>query len=535
MNPLQRFGVFLANRLGGSTFAHDWGASGFAPEGEKKPRNPADAIGDPLRSLTLETVRNDYRLKINRGDLAFPTWALHEALRTLPIIGNYERMFCDAVAGMDWEIKHVEGSDEKKVLDQEKTLRKAYNGLDVPEVIAHLARANLYGYSVMTRRGTKLEPLDWWNILRHGLNGGWYWNPSARSQVLREDMPAGDVTPIETGVSVIREVRNPCLLEYLAIYLSARENEAYWDRFNERRSWNQVVLRLAAAPKGKELEYTGAAENIARGRPGWISKGASDNPTEIHWPPAQPDPQNFKERLLYLDAQACKVLFGSSLIANTAPDSGTLAGGAHSETAQRRIQAVALDISLELQRQYDAAVLREAGLLAEGEEPAVYFELVDRNTVDPDKEIAWTGTLAAAGYRRDVEELSGRTGMTLTEAPAQPIPGQGFAPMLPNRSGRLGDLKNRTPAEALRDLGERVAVARLAEWDAPARVLFERLAKRIEEGEWTPAALEKLQADIDALTVDDVTNPDALADFLERAMAGAMVEAVEDKTRVVQP
>jgi hypothetical protein len=527
MNPLRRFGNYLANRLGGSTFAHEWGSSGAAPSGEKKPRNPADAIGDPLRSLTLDHVRNDYRLKLNRGDMPVPTWALHEALRTLPIIGNYERMFVDAVSGMDYAIKTAPDADEAKAKEQEAALKKAYDGVNVPNVISHLARANLYGYSIMTRTGTKLEPLDWWNILRHGLHGDWYWNPSARSQVLREDMPAGDVTAVDLSAAVVREVESPCILDYLTIYLSARENEVYWDRYNERRSWNQVVLLLGAAPKDKVAEYTSAAEQIAGGRPGWLAKGPADNPTQVQWPPSQPDPQNFKERLNYLDAQACKVLFGSSLIANTAADSGTLAGSAHSETAQRRIQAVALDVSVQLQRQYDAAVLREAGLLAEGESPLVYFELVDRKTVDPAEEIDWTAKLSTAGYRRDVEELSERTGMTLTEAPAQPQPGQGFAPMFPNRSGRLGILRNAAPADAVRAIGEAAAVKQLAQWDAPARVLFERLAKRIEEGEWTPDALAKLQADIDALTVEDVTNPDALANFLERAMAGAMVEAVE--------
>ena len=90
---------------------------------------------------------------------------------------------------------------------------------------------------------------------------------------------------------------------------------------------------------------------------------------------------------------------------------------------------------------------------------------------------------------------------------------------------------NRTPAESMRALSESVAVRQLARWDSPARLLFERLAKRIEEGAFDEKALDKLQAQIDALTPEDVSNPDALADFLERALAGAIVQGVRDSTK----
>jgi hypothetical protein len=518
----------ILNRFVGDGLEWTTGPSGaVAPPGEAKPTNPADALGDPLRSLTLDRIRFDYRLRLTRGDLSIVSWALHEALRIVPIIANYERIWTDSLAGMDWAIKTTPDADEAKAEKQADALRAAYDRLDVPEVVRHLARANLYGFSVLQRNGAKLDPLDWWNIHRRGHAGEWLWNPRSRQVYLRGDQPVPpDMAPLEDVV--VREVENAAILEYLEIYLSASENAKYWDRYNERRSWNQVVLLTGSVPKDRIGEFEAAAKAIAEGRSGYLAKGSPENPTEVHYPGATSDPTNWQARLRHLDEQACKVLFGAPLIANAEGGSGTLAGSAHADTARKRIQGAALDISATMQRQYDTAVLTEAGLLPEGETPLVYWELVDRRAVDPEQEIKWTAQLAAAGYRRDVEELSERTGITLTEAPTQPQADAGRAPTLPPREGGLGRLfANREPEAVAGGIRDRIGLRRLAAWDAPVREYMEKLVADLDDGAFDEAALDRLENAIRAMP-PDLPDAEALAKFLEQAMAGAVVQAVAD-------
>jgi hypothetical protein len=223
-----------------------------------------------------------------------------------------------------------------------------------------------------------------------------------------------------------------------------------------------------------------------------------------------------------------------------APGTGTLAAGAHSSTAKDRVSAAALSISYAMSRQFDRRILVEAGLLEPGESPAVYFELIDRRVVDPAAEVDMTVKLAGAGYVRDPAQLQERSGVTVEfrgggggvspgAAPA-PAPAPGKAAPGGKGSGLLpaaGLFQNRSPAASVRALGERTAIQQLAAWDAPARLLFSRIADRIEAGDYSEEALARLQEEMARLSIDDVSAPDALAGFLERALAGAVVGAVK--------
>lgn len=504
----------------------------FVAQTSDKGANPQDRIGDPIRYLTATDVDHTYRQKINRGELSIPTWGLHEALRISPLLGNYVRLWCGSLSSLDWSIKTGAGAEgkESQAEAQATALEKAYNGIDITGVVEHLALADLYGYSHLARAGSKVEPLNWWAFARDGLYGNWFYNPDLLITDGRR--PVG-IEPMKPEAYITREATG-CLLEYLRLFLRVNEIERYWDSNLEKESRRQVVVIPGQGLDQKDADdFRTAAEKIAQGESGCLAPGSGDKITQVTYPPESRGLPYYENRLKMLEEWACKALFGSSLIANTESGSGTLAGGAHSETARRRIAGAAMSISSAMQRDFDTRVLREANLLADGESPLVYFELSERRAVDPDKEVTWTATLAAAGYKRDVAELSERTGMTLTEAPPQNSNQQGREPMLqPPASGLGRYFSNSSPAAVVGAIRETIGAKRLAAWDKPLREYIEKLLTDLESGDLDAAALDKLETAIEAMPAD-LLDAEALAKYLEQAMSDAMVKAVEAEAKAV--
>jgi hypothetical protein len=425
--------------------------------------NPQERLGDPLAALRPETIDRDYRNRINRGELAIPTWALHEALRLLPLLANYVRLWTDALTGLDWNIKTVDGSDEGSAKAQADALRSAYEGLDVTGTVSHLALANLYGYSGLAKHPGKLEPLNWWNFARVGLYGEWKWNPDLRVV----DGKSGSLQDIDPAQYVIREVEGNCLLEYLRIYLRASAVEGYWDGNLEKESRRQVVIIPGQGLSDSDAEkFKAAAVDIMLGRSGALAAGTGDKTTQAVFPPESRGLPYYENRLKMLDEWACKALFGAPLIANTAPDSGTLAGNAHQDTAAKRIVAAAAHISATLQEQFDRGVLEAAGLLRPGEKALAYFELAPEEQKDPAEQVDQAVKLAAV-FQLDPAEWSERLGVKLAAKAAPP-------PMEDGADGPFDGLENWDPSQPREEDGQFA--------EAPDRISAEDADKLLDAG-----------------------------------------------------
>lgn len=495
---------------------------------EENPRNPQDKLGDPITRLTPENVDRDYRSRINRGELAMPTWALHEALRLTPILGNYARLWVDSITGFDWTIKQVPDPERKpgqqetphdlRAKQQATALKARYEMLNVNEAVEHLALGNLFGFSALAKHPGKLEPINWWNMARVGLFGPWFYNPRLRVQDGR-NLPHED--QVDRSKFIIREVGNGCLLEYLRLFLRIKDVEAWWDDNLEKESRRQVAIVVPGSVTDADTMEVlkSAAQNLSRAKSGIVSGGSSrDDAPSVIFPPESRGLPFYENRIKLLDEWACKALFGAPLIANSAPDSGTLAGNAHSDTSKRRIYGAAAHISSTMQQQFDIEVLREAGLLSPGETPLAYFDLIDRETIDPGKEIEWTTLLKQGGFDRDPAELSERTGMTLTKSAAAPAHGP-----LPFFNRHCGDLLNRAADE----------VGVPPEWLQPVRDLLNEIAEKAEDkklSEQELAAYVKAAA----LRVPELfgeMDVEAFAKMLEGIMGAAAVEGVRDALR----
>lgn len=468
--------------------------------------DPTDRLGDPLASLKAWTIDSDYRRRVNRGELAMPTWALHEALRICPMLGNYARLWCDSIGRLDWSIKTADAGQQAE--RQAKALRKAYEDINVTQAIRHLALGNIYGYSVLVRHN--VEPINWWNVARDGLYGAWKYNPELRLM----DGQHGRLEDMASGDYIIREVEHGCLLEFLRIYLRVSEIESYWDGNLEKESRRQVVVVPGQLSASDVAAFKQAATDIMLGRSGTLAGGTGDKRTEVVFPPESRGLPYYENRLKMLDEWACKCLFGAPLVANTAPDSGTLAGNAHADTATTRIMGAAADISAVMQEQFDKIVLEQAGLLQPGESPLAYFQLATKEQADPEKEIDWTLKLHQAGIERDVDELAERTGMKLAPAPASTQPKDYFPDGMMNRAAE--------------------AIGVPDSWLGPVRGLINEIADKVPAeitADYLQSVLDEVKKRLPELFAEmDIK---AFADVLEQGMSDAALEGVRDAVRKV--
>lgn len=489
--------------------------------GPDETRQPNVTLSDPLQNLKPEHIETYYRRHLNNGDMKIPTWCLHEAARVLPMLGDKMRFWRAAVSGLDWTINLADAETETALAEkQAAALRKAYDRLNIREAVGHLALARFYGFSVLAVGANRLEPLNWWNWRRDGLYGDWFYDP--KLNLVRSDkLPAEARMNPETHI--LREVENNLLLEALRVYLRAQSVENWWDKNLEQESQRQVVVVTpehvpSEGPDGASFKT--AAERIAKGGSGYMPFG-----TQIIYPPASRGLPFYEQRLAGLDAQLTKALTGSMLTMLTAPGSGTLAGNAHAETLQTVIVGEAAEISECFNRQFDEPLLKRAGLLAEGERALAYFALVPRRQADPAQEVALTAQLSAAGYRRSVEQLAEATGYDLTEAAPVGVPDVGTPDGEDFQTAAR--FVNRTAGATAEAIREGVAVRRLGAWDAPVREWFERLAQKLGGGSHVDAEfLNRVEAALDAMP-PDLPDAEALARFLEQAMAGALVEGAQ--------
>jgi phage gp29-like protein len=165
-----------------------------------------------------------------------------------------------------------------------------------------------------------------------------------------------------------------------------------------------------------EAVFLAAAQAVAEGGSGALPAGSSYAPnTSDKGRGADP----FETHLDYWSKKLVLVGTNGLLTMLTESGSGTLAGGAHSDTFQTLARSDARQISEIIQRQLVEPYLRAA---YPGRPIAAYWQLAYRDEVDASQVVADAATLFAAGYQIDQAELGEKTGYTLRPAPVAAPP-----------------------------------------------------------------------------------------------------------------
>jgi phage gp29-like protein len=385
---------------------------------------------NPLRNLTIARAVSLFDAS-QRGEFADLQWTYRFIeRRDEDLIALMERRG-SAILQMDWNIKIVDEDtavrrgiafDESLAEDQARALRSAYERIkNLYVAIEHLAMAAFREFAICQLQdgdraaapgeANHIECLNGWNIVRDGLSGDWYWNAEAR-QVPVQSLSAAD--RIDPEFCLIREWPRPldeiALLKFIRSNLS-RKN---WDAFVEiygLPAW--IVIMPPSVPSGKEAEYLAAARAIAEGQPGALPPGSdakcADQPRGVN---------PFRDHLQYLTEKLVLAGTGGLLTMLSAPGSGTLAGSAHMEAFNIVARGEARKISEIFQAQFDARVLASG---FEGKPTLAYFELAANEEQDVGEILDHAVKIKQAGGQVDWEEMSEKTGYTLTAAP-EPAP-----------------------------------------------------------------------------------------------------------------
>lgn len=491
--------------------------------GKMKSMNSWRTQYNPLRGLTIQRAVSLLEQGM-RGDLADLQWTYEFIEQTdADLLALVERR-TSALCEMDWNIKTVAeefaGYNKKLAQDQTDELRAAYDRIDnLYEALEHLEMAAFRGFSIVQPHPDKagniihLECLDHWNFVRDGRYGPWGWNPEAKS-VSFSSIAAENI--LDAQEFIIREVRRPVDRIALIKFVRANLSEKDWDAYIEIYGIPAVFIILPKdIPDDKKTEYRDAAEAAAEGRGGSLPNG-SDVKTLNEVRGVQP----FDARLKYLSEKLVLAGTGGLLTMLTEAGSGTLAGGAHSDTFKTIARKEARVISELFQRKIDQKILDEK---FPGKPRLAYFAIAAEEEQDIGDIVTHFQGLAQAGLQVDPEDASERTGYKLTLRPA----GENPPAINRDRGAKILAMNRETVSEAVAEKVnkrlETFAIDQLAEAMgedfAPVRNrIAEALA--IEDDQQMLEALSKVREDIPGLLLQMCRDPKAQKVLEETITAG---------------
>jgi phage gp29-like protein len=442
---------------------------------------------NPLRGLTLSRAVQLAEAYF-RGEMADLQWTYFWIEQTDPDLLALIECRLGRLLEMDYHIKVAEDADEKLATEQQDYLRGRFDAIDnLYEGVEHFGMAPFRGFAhcekwISGGELTHLEIVDQWNAIRDGMYGAWKYNPEARNTTFRA-LPEENV--MEPEAFLFRQVRRP--INRIALFKFVRSNlsDKDWDGFNEIYGIpGGVVIGPSNVPEGKEADYESAAQEIAEGGSGYLPNGSDYKPNV-----APRGSQPFKERLDHLSEKLVLAGTGGKLTMLTESGSGTLAGGAHAEVFEQIAKGDARRISETFNKQLVETWLNEK---FPGQPHVAYFELAANEEADVGQIVEHAAKLSQAGFLMDAEQLSEKTGYTLTVKPAAPLalPGAPAGEPITNRAsaaaaGRAA-LFNANAAKA-------ISGAQLA----AVRPLLQRLAAldATPEADFA-AAVAKLKADL---------------------------------------
>lgn len=488
---------------------------------------------NPLRGLVMARVVCLLE-EGERGEYADLQWLYRFVEKRDAVLRSLIKRRRAALQKLDWEIKIVaelpEGATDAMAEAQKKTLREAYDFIDnLREAISFLALAEFRGYAHVQKHYADgavrhLECLPQWNWVRDGMNGDWFYNPEAR-HVSAELLAQNEDNIIDPRDFIIREDEMPIDEIGAVAFMRKNLSQKDWDAFVEIFGIpGCVVIGPPNVPVEKEGDYQAAAESVAEGASGYLPNGSD---AKFATEPRGANP--FKE---HLDQQNSDLVLAGTGGKLTMLNEPTGLGSGQSETHDDAFDDLAIEeagvISELFQKQFDAAVLAEHHA---GEPVLAYFELCAKDEQDVTELATQVQTFSNAGFEADAEELTEKTGLTLTKKEPLELgpggPGRPGGAGVPPASLRPGvppeRITNRTsPATDL----QRLAIA-FADDLQPIRLRLERILD-IEDETILRSRLEAFRAELPQLLKDINADP-AAAGTLEQllqsaALAGARQE-----------
>ena len=291
------------------------------------------------------------------------------------------------------------------------------------------------------------EVIEPWNLCRPVRRGPWLYNAEASATPTR-------LEAFVPGSVIIREAM-PIDLPAMYLISSLHHSVHSWDGFLEVFGIPNIFMEMPpATPQDKAQEFDAVVQRLIGEGRGTVPNGAKFHTVET----SKDNSQSFEARYKVCREAIITLATGGLLTVGTAPNSGTLAGNAHSESFSRLCAASARGISSAINRQFVRRVLTEA---FPGQPMLVQFELAPEPIDDRKQMAELLSALNAAGWAPSAETVSEmmnfevqRTQQPPTAPNTQvpPVMNRGDAPGSESPSGRF--LRRGDSASEEEDSGE---------------------------------------------------------------------------------
>ena len=366
---------------------------------------------NPLRGLNMSRLTAMQEAG-ERGQYADLQWLYYYMERSDAMIHSVIQRRRAALLSLDWDIRIVsQAQDSPLAQEQANFLRMVYDNIDnFREAVAFLFTGFFRGFAHLEKHWgsngliERLEPVEQWFWLRDGLFGDWEYNPGANPGTLRGEQINSDDFIIHECAALDRILS--------VLYLRKNLSQRDWDSYLSVYGIPSIFLvGPPNVPDDKQKEYQSIAEQILSDGRGFLP-----HESDIKFVNGGGDKPPFQEQIKYLDEQITIAATGGILTMLAESGSGTLAGGAHQDTFLQIAKADAVTLAGVLQNAIDVPLLQQH---FPGQPVQAYFEFSPNLTQETRQVVQDALLLKAAGLEVKPEEISEKTGYTLTALPAQ--------------------------------------------------------------------------------------------------------------------
>ena len=419
---------------------------------------------NPLRGLTFPRMTSLLEAG-ERGTYADLQWCYHFLERSDPMIFSVLQRRRAALLDCDWDIRQVTPGmgavrhagrqlrvkgpvDAVLAAEQVDCLRGVYDGIEnFYDAVGFLFTGVSRGYAHLEKHYgpvgeiVKLEPVEQWFLVRDGMFAPWEYNPNAVSGKRRgvtinaDNFLILETTPLNRMLSLL----------YLRRTLAQRDWDAYLDLYGIPPVF---LIGPPNAVGEKEKEYQAIAEDLMSNGRGYLPNGADikfANAGNAGKPP-------YRDMLDYTDRQITLIGTGGLLTMLTESGSGTLAGGAHSDSFMQIARGDASLIGGVFQRSIDLPVLSAN---FPGQPILAYFEFAPAAHGEASVVAQDVAALAAAGFKVDPAQVSEKTGYREIEGGAADpaVPPVAGAPVATSVTAAPGGVRAAVGGGDLRNAG----------------------------------------------------------------------------------
>lgn len=459
---------------------------------------------NPLRGLTMIRAVG-YLEEGERGAYADLQWLYRFIEKRNATLRGGKRSLLSAITEMGWDIKTVEekrlpkGYTKAQAEAQATELRSAYDAItNLEEALEFLGLAEFRGYSHLEmieghvpgwldgKPGiVELRPVEQWYWCREGRNGDWVYNDGARSGTTKGE-------PVDLTRFIVREIDDPineiALLAHVRMQMGRKDEDGFIESFGIPSIFAMMPQNV---PQGQESAYQELAEEVISN-----SRGALPHGTEIKTVDAGArGVAPFRAYQEGLEKEIVMAITSGALTMLAESGSGTLAGGAHSDTFMRVARALARRITGAMQKQFDARVRAQK---FPGQPMLAYFEILANEEVDTGESIKDVRGLKDAGFDVDPSQVTERTTWRVSKSVMQPPALKGVPPVV-NRAPAADDQDEGAEPE---DITEEMLAASLDEMLSGMHADFMPVATRLQELLIDAQSEEDLKAGVELLIED---------------------------------